>query len=167
MTRILLSYLQKIIPGGASEQCQLPLLYRYFYKSLCHWCPQWEIYIPSRSNPANRVEVWKLSDVQDISNNRETNSRNGGKSCTPISSRSSPSPFNPPAKIVDGVPCLSLAFLHSTVNLKHKAGEFYPNLTYHLIVGLQVCLFIFEYLNWFTLCTVSWIVSTLLAPQQL
>ncbi|CAB4005181.1 uncharacterized protein LOC110065605, partial [Paramuricea clavata] len=91
----------------------------------------------TKSNPANRVEVWKLSDVQDISNNRETNSRNGGKSCTPISSRRSPSPFNPPAKIVDGLPCLSLAFLHSTVNLKHKAGEFYPNLTYYLIVGLQ------------------------------
>ena len=97
-----------------------------------------------RSNPANRVEVWNLSDVQDISNNRETSSRNdNNKSCTPLSSRaqSSPSPFNPPAKIVDGVPCLSLAFLHSTVNLKNKTGELYPELTYYLVVGLQVWLY--------------------------
>lgn len=96
-------------------------------------------YLP-RSNPANRVEVWKLSDVQDISNNRVNSSRNdSNQSLTPVSSRTPSSPFNPPGKVVDSVACLSLGFLHSTVNLKNKSGETYLDLTYYLVVGLQVC----------------------------
>ncbi|XP_028398309.1 uncharacterized protein LOC114521934 [Dendronephthya gigantea] len=92
----------------------------------------------TKSNPANRVEVWKLSDVQDISNSRVNSSRNdNNKSWTPVSSRAPSSPFVPPGKVVDGVACLSLGFLHSTVNLKNKSGETYPDLTYYLVAGLQ------------------------------
>ena len=79
--------------------------------------------------------------MQDISSNRESSSRDDIYKCyTPSSSRaqSSPSSFNPPVQVVKGVACLSLAFLHSTVNLKNKAGERFPDLTYYLVVGLQV-----------------------------
>ena len=84
--------------------------------------------------------MWNLSDAQDISNNRESSIRNDNTSSRPVSSRvqSSSSPLIPPAKIIDGVPCLCLLFLRSTVNLKNKAGESYTDLMYYLVVGLQV-----------------------------
>lgn len=55
------------------------------------------------------------------------------------------------SKIVDGVSCLSLAFLDSPIMLNTDEGESCPDITYLLVAGLQVCSLEFHVSKFITL----------------
>ncbi|XP_046841279.1 uncharacterized protein LOC124435388 [Xenia sp. Carnegie-2017] len=93
----------------------------------------------AKSNPANRVEVWKLRDIQDISDNHHSKYRTNSKSCMSSSVSVPNLPTNRPGgKCVDfNVKCLSLLYLQSKVALKTTSGENLADLSCFLVLGLQ------------------------------